>query len=679
MLPISGGSRNEREGGAIAYRPDIDGLRAVAVISVVAYHCGVRWFEGGFVGVDIFFVISGYLIGTLVYKEIRGGTFSLGRFYARRAKRILPALFAIVLFCYAAGALLLSPIELRGLGGTAIATIGSVSNFQFFRHDLDYFHPDTNLNPLLMTWTLGGEEQFYLLFPMLMLLMRGRRWQSQMLVLGGTAAASMALNIWMSARYPVFAFYMLPTRAWELAAGVLLAMIEATRQNDTRVLPRFGAHALSALGIALIVISTAGLDKQQMPGGFGAFLPVVGAVLLILTRDGMINRVLGLRPIVFVGLISYSWYLWHWPLLSFAHLAAGENLRAGVAGAIGVLSFGCAVLSYCLLERPFRQSMTRPKKLLWRYGGLAFVMMMPGTVFFLSNGLPQRNRAAQELDRAATEEQFDPCQVSEVGSHLVLEPPCIPAGNGRAVALIGDSHAAEMAGALREIAAADNYSMVELIRTNCPPVGAGVARTDKDFPWLVSECNRFNQERLSYIERDKSIEVVIAASWWAEGLRAGRDAERYTTGQEAASVTVAQSRALLKSGLEAMVQRMTQAGKTVYLVQDNAEFSFDPLLLMKRRIMEPRRKIADLIAPSGTRPQGDFATASDTEANDAGRRVVGEIGKEFPGVVTIDLRSALCSAARCQFADGDRTLYSDQDHLTTQGARVALAGFKLPK
>src|SRR6266568_3295141 len=469
MVTHQGGADGQHR--TIKYRPDIDGLRAVAVTSVVAYHCGLGWMLGGFVGVDVFFVISGYLIGSLVYKEIRDGSFSLAKFYARRVKRILPALFGVVLITYVAGFLLLVPLELRGLSASALAAIASSSNFFFLRHALNYFGADTSGNPLLMTWTLGVEEQFYLFFPLLMLLMRGKRWQVQVWAVCGAAALSLTICIWGSSHFPVFAFYMLPTRAWELGCGVLLAMVEANRRSAKNALPPFAEHVLSVAGVALIVVSVGVLDKGRLAAGYEVLWPVVGTVLLIASREGVINRVLAWRPIVFVGLISYSWYLWHWPLLSFAQLSSSSDLSSEVAVAIGMLSFGCAVLSYFLIERPFRRSTTPTKTLLWRYGGVACVMMVPAAAFFVSDGLPKRNQKAQELESAMLELEQDKCQVWEQGSQLPLRAPCVPPGSEHAVALIGDSHAAEMALALRDSAGKSGYRLIELTKANCPPLG----------------------------------------------------------------------------------------------------------------------------------------------------------------------------------------------------------------
>ena len=320
---------------AIKYRPDIDGLRALAVISVLAYHCAPSWVKGGYIGVDVFFVISGYLIGALVYKEIRAGSFSIAEFYKRRAKRILPALFGVLIFCYVAGLLMLSPWELQMFSREAFASITSSSNFYFWR-SVHYFHPDAWQRPLLMTWSLGVEEQFYIVFPLLMISLHGKRWRAQLCGIGAVAMLSLAASGWAAQHYPWFEFYMLPTRAWELAAGVLLAVYEANRLREKRSLPLPATHGISLLGVGLILVA----DVETLSGEAGRLLGVAGALLVIVSRDGIANRLLSCRPIVFIGLVSYSWYLWHWPMFSFAHIASSSDIsvRAGIA--IGLLSFG---------------------------------------------------------------------------------------------------------------------------------------------------------------------------------------------------------------------------------------------------------------------------------------------------------------------------------------------------
>jgi len=663
---------------AIKYRPDIDGLRAIAVTSVVAYHAGFSWIKGGFVGVDIFFVISGYLIGSLVYKEIRGRSFRIAKFYERRAKRILPALSGVLVFSYIAAFLLLSPLEMRRFSETALATITSSSNIYFWLHTGGYFSPDTALSPLLMTWSLGVEEQFYILFPILMLILCKAPRRLQFLAIGFLATLSLAACIWGTLHSnPGVAFYMLHTRAWELAAGVLLAMFEANRPHAASSLPPFAAHALSVLGLALMSLAIFALDDKIPFPGYAALLPVSGAVLIIAAQKGAVNRLLSWRPVVFVGLVSYSWYLWHWPMLSFARITSVAGISVRVGALIGLLSFGCAVISYKFVEQPFRKSKTATPRLLLRYGALILALMLPATIFRLTNGLPQRNRAAQRLDIASQSLNLDNCMV---GGPTIppQKAPCNPGGQGRAVALIGDSHADMLAPALRTITQRSGYRLLELTKSNCPPLD-GVAPLRSNDRALENVCLQFNHEVLNYINGDPNIEVVVLAwSWYHGNFHEANDQSSLTAARDSRSDSIARINELYERGLEGELGQLEQAGKSIYLVQDIPRFLFDPPRLMLAEVIRPRYALAGILTRHPMRyPAGVAPSATAPEFQEAGA-LVSRIAAAHPKVHLVDLPGALCSVDGCRFSEGDEMLFMDSNHLTPFGAQIALAGLHLP-
>ncbi|MEQ8821171.1 MAG: acyltransferase family protein [Sumerlaeia bacterium] len=349
----------------IAYRPDIDGLRAVAVLGVVLFHADLG-FRGGYVGVDVFFVISGFLITSIILRDLERGDFSLANFWVRRIRRILPALAAMVLCVLGAGLWLLDSEDLRLLAESAIAQSVMGANF-YFAADDGYFAQEAEMKLLLHTWSLAVEEQFYLLFPLLTLgcFRAGRRWLLP--VFGGLLAASLLLSILMTDSHQKLAFLWLPFRAWELLAGALLSV----KQRDLRWRGDV-RELLSAAGLGLIVLSMLVFDESlPFPGAY-AVVPVLGAVLVMgantqgLTWSG---RLLAWRPMVFVGLISYSLYLWHWPLLVFGNYVLIE--RDGVAlAAILALSFGMSVLSWKFIENPFRRkTVLKTRKSAFAFGG----------------------------------------------------------------------------------------------------------------------------------------------------------------------------------------------------------------------------------------------------------------------------------------------------------------------
>jgi peptidoglycan/LPS O-acetylase OafA/YrhL len=662
----------------IKYRPDIDGLRAVAIVSVVAYHCGLPWLNGGFVGVDVFFVISGYLIGSLVYKEIRGRSFTVSKFYARRARRILPALFVVLLVSYGIAFLVLSPVEMKMFSGSAVASITSSSNIFFWRNTV-YFLPHSDQHPLLMAWSLGVEEQFYLLFPLLMLVMRKLQWRLQLLTIGSLTLLSLIACIWGSQHHLNAAYYLPFTRGWELAAGVLVAIFEANRPPKADSGSSLRSHALSILGFGMICLSIEVFDRNTIFPGYFALLPVVGAVLVFVARGGVVNRILASPPIVFVGLVSYSWYLWHWPMLSFASIASDAGLSGEVKIIIGAASFVCAVLSYLLVEKPFRTSTTPAPLLLKRYATAAVLVMLPALAFYFTNGLPQRCRSVQQLEMAESPLYQDQCIVMTGVSHPPLNARCVPAGDGRALALIGDSHAAALASGLRVIADRSGYRLIELTKASCPSL-KGVTHSIVADPGFAPECLQFNREVLNYILNEPKVKVVIASAVWADPLHQGQFADRYVRdGDFEQSVSVAESELALAKGLNDLIQSLQNAGKEVYLVQDVPVLNFNPVRLIEARLMRPRSMLARLV--DGAAPSFEDGTAPDPGSpdTDEARSIVERAASLYPKAHVIDLHAVFCGPNGCRFADGNQTFYVDSGHLSPLGARIALNGFQLPE
>lgn len=304
-----------RSGSTTSYRSDIDGLRAVAVLPVVLYHSGLTVFSGGFVGVDIFFVISGYLITNIIWTEIRSSDFSILRFYERRARRILPALFVVILATLVAGSIWSLPQQLAGIGASSAAAVLSVSNFYFWSQS-GYFSPHAEMLPLLHTWSLGVEEQFYLIFPLGMVLLHRLKLNPPM-VIAVAIAPLFAVGVYLSYTMPAVSFYLLPARAWELLIGAVLALGIVPKVHNRSLREAMGIGGLSIIGLAIFMI-----DPQMRFPGFVALAPCIGAAALI--HSGHVptvaSRLLSVRPMVFVGLISYSLYLWHWPLLAFTKM-----------------------------------------------------------------------------------------------------------------------------------------------------------------------------------------------------------------------------------------------------------------------------------------------------------------------------------------------------------------------
>ena len=339
------------------YRREIDGLRALAVLPVILFHAGFETFSGGFVGVDVFFVISGYLITTIILAELEQGKFSIVNFYERRARRILPALFLVMLVCIPFAWFWLLPSDMKDFSQSLVAVSVFASNILFWRES-GYFDTAAELKPLLHTWSLAVEEQYYVLLPLFLMLFWkfGKRWILVMLAL--VFAASLFVAQWAAYAKPAAAFYLLPTRGWELLIGAFAAfyLSQANRKDFSRGL----SEAAGWLGVVLIMHAVFAYSKTTPFPGFYAFVPTIGAVLIILfaTQQTSVGKFVGNKAFVGVGLISYSAYLWHQPLFSFyRHLFFLEDSKV-IYALLACVAFIFAYFSWRFVEQPFRDRKT---------------------------------------------------------------------------------------------------------------------------------------------------------------------------------------------------------------------------------------------------------------------------------------------------------------------------------
>jgi peptidoglycan/LPS O-acetylase OafA/YrhL len=358
------------------YRREIDGLRALAVIPVIFFHGGFSAFSGGFVGVDVFFVISGYLITSIILADLDASQFSLVRFYERRARRILPALFLVMVTTSVFGYSWMMPDEFKNFGQSLLAT-ATFSNNILLGIATDYWSLAAEFKPLLHTWSLGVEEQYYVIFPLLMILcwayFRGR----EVFVLGFLFVISMIAAAWGVAQVPTMAFYALPTRAWEILLGAFAAYYLAHNKVDCRAQSR--NQALSVIGVVLILAPVFILNQNYLSPGLTTLAPTVGTVLIILfgLEGTIVLRLLASRAMVGIGLISYSLYLWHQPLFALGRVYSVQAPGAGVFAILIVLAFALAYLTWRFVETPFRNSAIvgrRNVAKIFALGSLSFVV-----------------------------------------------------------------------------------------------------------------------------------------------------------------------------------------------------------------------------------------------------------------------------------------------------------------
>jgi peptidoglycan/LPS O-acetylase OafA/YrhL len=505
----------------VAYRPDIDGLRALAVLSVMAFHLQIRFASGGFIGVDVFFVISGFLITSIILSDLDRNRFLLSDFYARRIRRILPALIALLLAATVLAFFLCLPLDLLDYASNLFAASMSVSNIYFGLHS-GYFEPISLSRPLLHTWSLGVEDQFYLLFPPTVLLLR--RWipRHLPLALGVLAAISFAASWFESVNRPDIAFFMPWTRACELLFGSLLATGSIPRA------PSFLARNLaSVLGMLLIATSFVFVNAAGPLPGLGVLIPCGGAMLLIwsgqahsaagdspLPRPTLLARLLGSRPLVFVGLISYSLYLWHWPVVVFQGISLwGSELPPRFLKAIlFLISFLLAILSWRFVEQPFRDGILRLKR---RY---AFIFAATSSLFLIAlaltipaaKGFPARfaTRAVEvgSYTHEKPNNRFGSCMVTRARD---FQPdPCLREDPDKANwLLIGDSHAAAQWQGL--VAAYPGIHFLQGTLSSCLPAPA---TTDGD-------CGDLSRMIFLHFLATHHIEgMIVEARWYSTDI-----------------------------------------------------------------------------------------------------------------------------------------------------------------
>lgn len=658
-----------------SYRPDIDGVRAIAILSVVLCHARAPWITGGFTGVDIFFVISGYLIGGHIFAELLAGRFSYLRFYQRRAKRILPAFYFVLSCSILAAFFLLSPIEAWEFGRSAFAATLSASNLIFW-HFSGYFATNSSLNPLLMTWSLGVEEQFYFVIPLLMVLLARIRhsllWPAILIV----CVLSFLLACIGLHNYPMLVFYMLPTRAWELGAGVALAVAELKRRQAALSAP--AAQGLALAGMVLMLAPLFLLNAKSPFPGWAALPSVLGTALVIATPCSWVNRrLLSLPPLVFVGRISYSLYLWHWPMLAFLRVANGDNLPPAAAFLAIAAAFAAAVLSYYVIEQPFRRSTRAPGPLLIRYAVVSIFILVVCASVWLSHGLPQRNPLLARIDYESRMPSTDPCLVGH--DKLPLAPSCFNRSDARPqVAVWGDSHSAALAPGLRAVANAQGYGLVQLGKSSCLPL-MGVAKYVPPAPMSARECIPFNQKVLDLLNQDRRVRIVVLAGVWVDALP--RPADQWLSAESAGRLLTPapdEERGLFRRSLTAAIQSLQQAGKLVIVMEDVPSFDFDPLSRFRTAQIPLRHALAAWMKSPNTDDPG-FAPDSEAAATLLADAQLKQALDGLRDVALIDLKPMLCRGdSQCIYRMGDQVFYFDHEHLTSDGARYALREFRFP-
>ncbi|MGZ5621549.1 MAG: acyltransferase family protein [Methylobacter sp.] len=654
------------------YRREIDGLRALAVLPVILFHAGFKSLSGGFVGVDIFFVISGYLITSIILSEKQAGTFSFTNFYERRARRILPPLFLVMLACLPLAYLWLMPDHMEEFSRSLIYVPLFVSNM-FFLKQSGYFDVAVELKPLLHTWSLAVEEQYYLFFPIILLLIwrLPRRWKIGFFLVIALISLGLAQFSFFSKSA---SFFILPTRFWELLIGVLAAFY-LTNESYREALSSKLANLGSFIGLALILYSVFFLTKDTPYPSFYTLLPTVGTAFIILftTPKTFAGRLLSTRLLVGIGLISYSAYLWHQPLFAFARYRSVSEPTSFMFLGLSLITLFLAYISWRYIEKPFRDRsrVSRKQILAFAFSG-SFIFIALG--YYMGeheDGLPNRFAVSKEVKDYLT------------NSNVNVTPDCVEVNNkvkginlclvGNAVdkapkvALFGDSHAGVMLPAFDQIGKKIGGSVAYIAGFGgCPPL---IDVYVLNGMYEASVCNELAQTQLDYVRNHKDIKKIFLAARWTiytDGDYAGKG--RFFLGvNKDDKLDKYESRKTFEISLKKTIRKYKELGVKVYIIaQVPQQISHVGQLYysMADRNLDDIQA-AELIRRLSVPLSKHHELQSYTRNLFAALATTGEIN-------LIDLDALFCDDSVCILGKSNRPYYSDHDHLTAIGSNLAI-------
>jgi peptidoglycan/LPS O-acetylase OafA/YrhL len=636
LAPTAGRSR------APAYRPDIDGLRALAVIAVILFHSGIPGFKGGYVGVDIFFVISGYLITQLLEVSREDSVRRrLSTFYLRRIRRILPALFAICLVTAVVAVALFTPDELMHVGKYLAATPLLLTNVAAWTERSGYFAPNVQQLPLGHLWSISVEEQFYLLYPLLLIAISRYQLSYRRLALVGLAAVSLALCVWASHYKPVANYFFAPTRAWELLLGAALAIGGAPRVGH-----RIAAEGLAVASLLGIAVGTHFYSEDTPYPGTAALLPCLATAALLATGSGprpaLVNRLLSWRPLVFIGLISYSLYLWHQPLLAFASYYSIGPLTPGATALALAGTLLLAATSWRLIELPVRTRtfLKRTRSLLVTLGLGSAAILLVGLILWKSDGFPQRfsPEARALIVTMNGTPDLVPCIEGVPLEEIRAGKLCNYGADDSSskVLLWGDSHAESLMPAVTSLAKEHGMRTYFVAKYNCLPVFAPPGPTTLVPATDRYGCAAFNAAVVEAVARLQPDLIVLDGAWAASEAP-----------PHAPDIAV---------GIEETVGRVGGHPRTVCVVfaVPMLKYPVSHALQVARR-----RNIPD-----------DFLRLSRAEALAQHRDMEHDVRAiaESSALRIADPKDALCPGEYCLYKADGRSLYFDAAHLSVFGA-----------
>lgn len=658
------------------YRPDIDGLRAVAVLSVVAFHAFPRLIKGGFIGVDIFFVISGFLISTIIFENLEKNTFSFSEFYARRVKRIFPALLFVITFCYAFGWFALFADEYQQLGKHIVSGAGFISNFVLWSES-GYFDISAESKPLLHLWSLGIEEQFYIIWPLVLWFAWKKKFN--LLTISFVAATlSFLLNIKGIKHDPVATFYSPQTRFWELLCGSILSWCVLYKKeafselkiniNNIIFNVLYGKNAvkndhilvncMAFLGGLLLVYGFWQISKTSRFPGKLAIIPVVAAVLIISAGPhAWLNRkILSNKFAVWIGLISFPLYLWHWPLLSFARILEGGTPSAYIRVAAVVIAGVLAWISYKFLEKPIRLGGRGRLKFGFLLASMAVVGFV-GYKTYMMDGIFSRSinqKYATYNESIKITDRFQECFEIPFAYKKDNDWFCSLGKDESPLTYFayGDSHALSFLPAFERFASDNNVRINFTGTSGCPSL-LGVQSMRDEAGIEKYNCQELNERVFNFV-KDYGIKSVILANRWTyyqESYSRPSEINLISKDVNISSDNDSSQRALFWA-IDNTVSRYASIGVKVVFIEDTPQQIYNP---------------KEIVRKGSAIDSNYLALSVSTDEHIKNQKKVNEVLRKS-GAETINLDEILCSKEICPLVENSRFLYSDDDHLSVEGA-----------
>jgi peptidoglycan/LPS O-acetylase OafA/YrhL len=655
----------------LGYRPDIDGLRAIAVLSVIGFHAFPTAVRGGFAGVDVFFVISGFLISNQILHRLERGDFTLADFYARRVRRIFPALIVLLAACLGFGWFALFANEYTQLGKHIAAGASFLSNFALWQES-GYFDTNSRLKPLLHLWSLGVEEQFYLIWPLTLLVAFKLRLKMLGVVLV-VLLSSFAFNLYYIGQDASGAFYLPLTRFWELMAGGVLACAFAS-PGESAERPkhkRIFAELVSIGGLIATITAFWVLRDQKRYPGVWALLPTLGAFLVLSAGPGAwVNRhVLANRALVLIGLISYPLYLWHWSLLSFGDIIQSGSLSTRARLVIILLSFMLATLTYLLVERPIRFGRKAPAVALIAAGFL-IVVGASGWATFKAKGAPSRtanlaSNFANDLTAPVSTYTSDG-SCWNIGLVQIKNELCLTVGNHPEVLLVGDSHAIALNAAanLRQVPV---RTLLIATHSCLPffdyvPYGPAERKEDKicaDLAKHTLEASRSRPDMPNVVISTRGPLYFSGTGFGLEAQDASRNNWKIEPLRGDDGGATNQERFL--RGYSQMISRLEEDGKTVTFMIDVPELGIDVRTCIPARSFSFN---APTVSPC------TVSRASVDQRQKEYRKIVKSLVEAHPRMKVFDPLPLFCDQMLCHGRDEEHLLYRDGDHITVHGSEM---------